>query len=125
VPQDYAEALKLFRRGAEQVYASSQKNLGLMYEKGWSVPQDYAEAAKWYRKAAERGYGPAQNLLAMLEAQGKGLAKDSVEAAKWFVLADAHGNKEGDEIRQANMKEMRPEQITEAKKRVAEFIPKD
>ena len=41
VPQDYAEAIKWYRKAAEQGYASAQYNLGIMYDDGEGVPQDY------------------------------------------------------------------------------------
>jgi len=42
VPQDYKEAVRLYRLSAEQGIAQAQYNLGLMYDKGQGVPQDYA-----------------------------------------------------------------------------------
>ena len=53
-PKDYAEAVKWYRKAAEQGDAEAQFNLGLMYADGEGVPKDYAEAVKWYRKAAEQ-----------------------------------------------------------------------
>ena len=55
VPQDYAEAVKWYRKAADQGDAFAQYNLGVMYDNGEGVPQDQAEAVKWYRKAAEQG----------------------------------------------------------------------
>ena len=46
VPQDYAEALKWFRRAAEQNDAAAQTNLGVMYDFGHGVVRDYAEALR-------------------------------------------------------------------------------
>ena len=63
VPQDYGEAVRWYRRAAEQGIARAQFNLGLMYVKGQGVPQDDGEAARWYRKAAEQGDPDAQNNL--------------------------------------------------------------
>ena len=40
VPQDYAQAVKWYRKAAEQGYANAQFNLGLMYTKVEGVPQD-------------------------------------------------------------------------------------
>jgi TPR repeat protein len=54
VKRNYAEALKWWRRAAEQGYASAQFSLGLMYEKGDGVAQDFVEAHKWYLIAASR-----------------------------------------------------------------------
>jgi len=53
--KDAAEAVKWYRKAAEQGHALAQTNLGFMYEKGDGVPKDAAEAVKWYRKATEQG----------------------------------------------------------------------
>jgi uncharacterized caspase-like protein len=60
VNQDYAEALKWYRKAADQGYADGQYALGFMYENGRGVTQDYAEALKWYRKAADQGNNDAR-----------------------------------------------------------------
>jgi uncharacterized protein len=49
VPQDYAEALKWYRKAAEQGDAIAQNNLGVMYENGKGIPQNYPDAIKRYR----------------------------------------------------------------------------
>ncbi|WP_419591592.1 tetratricopeptide repeat protein, partial [Thiolapillus sp.] len=60
VRQDLKEAVKWYRRAAEQGYALAQYNLGLMYANGRGVRQDFKEAVKWYQKAAEQGLPKAQ-----------------------------------------------------------------
>ena len=55
VPQDYAEALRWYRRAAEQGDAIAQYDLALMYARGRGVPQDDAEAVKWLRSAVKQG----------------------------------------------------------------------
>jgi len=87
------------------------------------VTQDFAEAAKWYRLAADRDYGGAQNNLALLYALGHGVPKDVVEAYKWFALSEKHSDTNGADIRAAMIKEMTPDKIAEAEKRVKEFVP--
>ena len=67
VPQDDAEAVKWYRRAAEQGLARAQYNLGMRYSNGRGVPQNDAEAVKWYRRAAEQGHADAQNALRQLE----------------------------------------------------------
>jgi TPR repeat protein len=47
VPQDDAEAVKWYRKAAEQGDANAQYNLGQGYGDGQGVPQDHAEAVKW------------------------------------------------------------------------------
>ena len=55
VRQDYAEALKWFRRAAEQGVSRAQNNLGFMYGTGTGVPKDFVQAHKWYALAAANG----------------------------------------------------------------------
>ena len=52
VPQDYVEAVKWFRRAAEQGNAWAQTDLGLGYAEGQGVPQDYVLAHMWFNLAA-------------------------------------------------------------------------
>ena len=66
VKQDYAEAVKWFRKSAEQGHAGAQCNLGVMYDNGYGVQKDYAEAVKWFRKAAAQGHTAAQEALKQL-----------------------------------------------------------
>ena len=48
-----------------------------------------------------------------------------VEAYKWFALAVTHGDtNNGADIHATRIKEMTPAQITEAEKRVHDFVPK-
>ena len=47
VAQDYNEAVKWYRKSAEQGTAAAQSNLGRMYDEGLGVVQDYTEAVKW------------------------------------------------------------------------------
>jgi Sel1 repeat len=65
VPRDYPEAVRWYRKAADQGYAKAQYDLGNMYSQGKGVPQDYAEAARWYRKAADQGDTRAQRILGL------------------------------------------------------------
>ena len=66
VSQDYAEAVKWYRKSAEQGYASGQSNLGHMYENGLGVTKNLTEARKWYEKAAAQGDDYAKGRLKVL-----------------------------------------------------------
>ena len=55
VPQDYKEAMKWFRKAAEQGHAIAQYNLGFMYYKGRGIPQDYVESYAWFNISAAQG----------------------------------------------------------------------
>ena len=55
IPQDSVEALKWFRRAANQGEANAQCFLGLMYFEGRGVPQDFVSAHMWLNFAAASG----------------------------------------------------------------------
>ena len=52
VNQDYTEAVRYFRKAAEQGYHKAQYNLGVCYYYGKGVKPDMYEAKYWIRKAA-------------------------------------------------------------------------
>jgi len=103
VPQDYQEALKWFRKAAEQADAQAQSMLGGMYANGLGIPQDYQEAVKWYRKAAQQGNINAQNNLGRIYANGKrGVPQDFVRAHTWYTVAAAAVSGDGVETAARN-----------------------
>ena len=55
VVKDYEQALRWYRKAAEQRDAWAQFNLGVMYDNGKGVPKDYKEALRWFRKACQTG----------------------------------------------------------------------
>jgi hypothetical protein len=61
VVKDVVEAVKRYRKAADQNYAPAQCYLGACYENGLDVSKDEAEAVKWYRKAAEQN--PAERVF--------------------------------------------------------------
>jgi len=91
VPQDYAEAVRWYRKAADQGLANAQYSLGYIYAGGQGVPQDYAEAMLWYRKAADQGVASAQYNLGYMYANGQGAPQSYVEAARWFREAADQG----------------------------------
>src|SRR5467141_3205298 len=70
VAKDEAEAVKWFRKAAEQNDARAQAALGVRYAKGQGVAKNKAEAVKWYRKAAEQNVADAQYNLGVCYAIG-------------------------------------------------------
>ena len=74
VQQDYIEALKWYRKAAEQGLAKAQNTLGWMYNVGKGTVKDEAEGVKWYRRAAEQGYAKAQRNLGFAYINGTGIA---------------------------------------------------
>jgi TPR repeat protein len=55
VPQDYKEAVKWYRKAAEQGHAIAQVNLGVMYGRGNGVLQDNIYAHMWFNIAVSNG----------------------------------------------------------------------
>ena len=108
--QDFAQALKWFRRAAEQGMAEAQYSLGDCYYYANGVKQDYKEAAKWYLMAAEQGNADAQNALGHCYAQANGVPYDMNEAEKWWQMAADQGNFEA-EVALQNLEEERAKGI--------------
>ncbi len=52
VPQDYSEAMNLYRMAVEQGHSGAMNNLGFMYYQGQGVPQDDVRAHLWFSLAA-------------------------------------------------------------------------
>ncbi len=58
---DYATALRVFRKLADQGNYNSQVGLGFVYFNGQGVTQDYVQAHMWFDLAATRGRKDAEN----------------------------------------------------------------
>jgi TPR repeat protein len=104
-----------YRMAAEQGSAQGQFFLGYCYSGGKGVAQDFAEAIKWYRKSSDQNYPAAQMRLGDCYFLGQGVTKDKVEAVKWYHKAAERGD--------FFSSQMTPEQIAEAQKLSAAFVP--
>ena len=87
VERDDAEAVKWYRKAAEQNDAYAQSNLGFCYDNGLGVRKNDAEAVKWFREAAEQNDAEAQYNLAVCYRDGLGVKKNAAEAVRWFRKA--------------------------------------
>ena len=136
VAKDSVEAVKWYRKAADQGHEQSrrqlelidtferakaraekgdreaQHNLGDYYYNGLGVAKDSVEAVKWYRKAADQGHeqsklklelidtfegaekgdAQAQYSLADFYERGIGVARDKKEAVKWWRKAADQGH---------------------------------
>jgi uncharacterized protein len=82
---DYATALRLYLRAAEQGHVDAQMELGEIYWRGgMRLPDDKAESAKWYLRAAELGNAMAQRNIGMAYRFGKGVPKNPVLGLMWL-----------------------------------------
>jgi len=79
VSQDYVEALRWFRRAAEQGNGGAQNHLGLMYFEGEGIVKDEIEAYKWAYLSAQQGVEPAMLAVQFLE---QTLRPDQIQEAK-------------------------------------------
>ena len=79
VPQDYAEAVKWYRKAADQGYARAQNNLGVMYNRGQGVPQDYVMAHMWFNLAAALG---DEKALKTRDALAKNMTSEQIAEAQ-------------------------------------------
>jgi TPR repeat protein len=124
VAKDETEAVKWYRKAAEQNVADAQYNLGVCYAIGQGVTEDDAEAVKWFRKAAEQNYADAQYNLGVCYDSGEGVAKDEIEAYKWWLLAAGHGNDDAKYNMTIVENKMTREQIAEGQRLARDFKPR-
>ncbi len=124
MPQDDAEAVRLFRKNADQGDTDAQYNLGFMYGEGQGVAVDHAEAAKWYRMAADQGDERAQASLGLMYLNGDGVPQGYVLAHVWLNLAASQGDKAATSLRELVASKMTAAQIAEAEILAREWKPK-
>ena len=123
VLQDDTEAVKWYRKAAEQGVAAAQHSLGLVYVfRDDGVPEDDTEAVKWYRKAAEQGYAEAQLSLGGAYFDGIGVPQDYLEAYAWYSLAATNGDEVAKEGLPLVKAELTPDQLIAAQKRATELF---
>jgi uncharacterized protein len=75
-PQDYAEAMKWFRLGADKGPSAAMFGIGTMHADGKGVTPNYGEALKWYRKSADQNHAKAQHDIGLMYARGEGVAQN-------------------------------------------------
>lgn len=94
LPQNYAQAMVLYRRAADKGFAPAQCNLGVMYETKAGPDRSYKDAAFWYRKAAEQGDASAQFNLGLIYYIGRGsdIPRGRKTAAAWYTKAAEQGH---------------------------------
>ena len=90
----YADAMKWYRKAAEQGLVEAYLNIGSMYSDGNGVPKDYAQALFWWRKAADRGNSDAEFNIATLYQNGQGVPRDIAQARIWYQKAADGGDDE-------------------------------
>ncbi len=124
-PVNYFEAMKWFKKSAEQGLADAQYWVGMMHSSGPITQTDIPESIKWFKKAAEQGHTSAQNSLGYLY---KGYETpqffsndivsvlDYVQAYAYFNCAKAAGNDEAADNIDFLTSKMTPQQIAKGQK---------
>jgi hypothetical protein len=97
VKKDVAEAVRWYRKAADQGDATAQSALGDAYMEGNGVQSDWPEAVKWFRKAADQGDAKAQYDLGLLYRTGTGVQQDDAQAIVWYQKAAAQGYEDAKE----------------------------
>ena len=144
------EALKWFSKAAADGDEQAQNMLGTFYQHGTAgaVGKDNNKAAYWYLRAAKQGDDQSQLHIGWMYEDGEGVMKDYVEAYKWFNIASTSTRRPPTKEQIGNVDEetlkallrstaddakeardvlaplMTPEQIAEAQRRSAEFVPR-
>jgi hypothetical protein len=124
VPKDTAEAVRWYRKAADQGYRDAQCKLGVMYANGDGVPIDSAESLKWFRKAAYQEDKSAAYYLGDMYARGESVPKDEIEALAWFNISAGLGNQQSVERRDELKKRLTPESVVAAQQRTQEIKEK-
>lgn len=134
---DSAQAEVLYRKAAVQGYVHAQGRLGNMLLMRIRItfvlnPSARAaiepEALKWIILAANQGDKQGQADFAIIYLEGKLVKQDLIEAYKWGDLSAKNPSRDfpffsGRSIRDAAILKMNADQIAEARKRVAAFVP--
>jgi len=123
VSKDDALAVQHYTEAARLGSPEAQFRIGQMWASGSPGQLDLREAAVWYRKAAEQGLTEAQFKLGVCYATGQGLPIDRIEAWHWLELATLQKHDDARKERNKLEKSMTPEQLSEAKAKVARFTP--
>ena len=123
VPENDAEAVKWYRKAANQGYAPAQNNIGSKYFNGEGMPLDYTKALEWYRKAANQGQASSQSFLGNMYWNGPGTTQSKAMAYKWWNLAAAQGNETAKKNKEKFSKLMTQTEIREGQRRASEFKP--
>jgi len=129
VPQDFEEALKWFRKAADQGEVFAQNQLGLMYLRGDGVDRNFEEGARWLQLSADQRLDDSQYRLGVLYSTGTGVSQDNVLAYMWLNLAasnsgnDSWVSQEAQSLRENLKKKMSLEEVRKAQALSREWKP--
>ncbi len=88
----YIEAVRLWRRLADQGDRDAEAALAGLTRQGLGTPRDATRAAALYRRAGLGGHVIAQANFGEMLALGEGIKRDRPRAWAWYQLAARGGN---------------------------------
>ncbi|UUZ51574.1 sel1 repeat family protein [Massilia sp. B-10] len=94
VGKDEGEALRWYKRAADQGNAIAALNLAENYLEGRGAPADSTIAASWFRKAADQGQVTAMRQFALMVLSGDGVRTDAKAGVDWLNKAANMGDGE-------------------------------
>ncbi len=121
---DFKTAIEEWKPLAERGGATSQFQVGWLYNEGKGVLQNYITAVKWYRLAAEQGYAYAQSALGHMYQEGHGLSQDYAYAYMWFSVAASQWDPDAEKMRNTMMEKMTSTQLKTAQNLARKCIHK-
>lgn len=122
--QDYAEAIRWYRRAAAQGYQAAMWNLWDMYRRNQGIPSERQAAHLWLQKAAKEGDPVAQYFLAEASMNGKYEPPDLVKAYMWLILSARQSFPPAMHQQDFLATQLSPSQIAEAQRLAEEREPK-
>jgi hypothetical protein len=97
ITQNFDEAVKWFRKAANDKDPEAQYWMGYVYLHGTGVDKNLSEAVKWFRLSADAGQPWAQTVLGHLYERGLGVEKDDKKAFDYIQKAAIKGYPFGEE----------------------------
>jgi TPR repeat protein len=89
-PQDFADAMRWWKKASNAGSAEAALNIGTMYLDGEGVAPDEQQAVMWLRRAADGGSIPAAARLGSMALMKKGRLVPGTNSTRWLnVAADA------------------------------------
>lgn len=88
---DTEEAMKWFKKAAEQNNQEAQYIYGTFFYNGKYQLENYSKAAYWYEKSAQQGYPQAQTALAKLYEHGEGVEVNNEKSLQLYKAAAVQG----------------------------------
>jgi TPR repeat protein len=87
LPQDFEQAVSLFRAAADRGSVDARRNLAYMEHEGLGTPRDLAGARQLYLAGAQQGDVLAENLIGYMMLTGEGGPPDAAHGFGWVKQA--------------------------------------